>query len=225
MFFCQRNTVQNRTGKLRDIIVNSILAIWQIIRRDLYCLDHRCSYPASSNLPASAPLQLALLSGTFYGVLRLFKGPWLNWTVTPHSSTWEFLQLPANSHIFYATNQMSQTGQSQSLEEKKKSLPALDESCVGPTGDFYSGISYLPLDVADLYSILTSTMGIGGSWLSSHPIWKQGMSSSQWAWDKWSCYQHTVELTRAVTEVCELSPYILAPACSCCFVGHWANAL
>lgn len=112
--------VQNRTGKLRDIVVNSILAIWQIIRRDLYCLDHRCSYPASSNPPASAPLHLTLLSGTFYGALRLFKGPWHNWTVTPHSSTWECLQLPANSHIFYATNQMSQTGQSQSLEEKKK---------------------------------------------------------------------------------------------------------
>lgn len=54
--------------------------------------------------------------------------------------------------------------------KKKKSLPALDESRVGPTGDLYSGISYLPLDVADLYSILTSTMRIGGSWLSSHPI-------------------------------------------------------
>lgn len=100
---------------------------------------------------------------------------------------------------------MRRAKQSSSSPQTKKSFPALDESCIGPLGDLRSSISYLPLGAADLQSILTSTRSIGSSWLSSHPIWEQGMSSFQWACDKWSCYRHIIEVTRAITEGCEMS--------------------
>lgn len=93
-----------------------------------------------------------------------------------------------------------------SLELKKKSLSALDENCMGFLGDLHSGISYQPLYVADLYCILTSAVHIGSSWLLSHPIWVQGISSFQLAFDKWSCYRHTIEVTRAIRESCERAP-------------------
>lgn len=72
-------------------------------------------------------------------------------------------------------------------------------------GDLYPGISYLPLEVNRVYSILASTVSTGSSWLSSHPIWEQELSSFQWACDKWSCYQCTIEVTKAITEGCEMS--------------------